>query len=567
LFAFTGKQYLEKIEDSLTRAREDDVIRRLWAGDYTLWKESPAEITNRLGWMQSPYGMPAEIPLILHLLQKVGAEGFTDALLMGMGGSSLAPDLFTRAFPRGEGGLHIKVLDSTDPAAVMALADCHDPAKTLFIVSTKSGSTSETLSFLKYFYTLTAARVNHGRTGSHFIAITDPGSSLESLARDLGFRSIFLNDPDIGGRYSALSFFGLVPAGLLGLDLRLLLDRARAAAEDCRAPLGGLDGENIGTVLGCTLGTLHNLGVDKLTLLASPGAAPLGPWLEQLLAESTGKEGKGILPVEGEDPGPPAVYGKDRVFAYLTVDGEDPFRQEVHTLEETGHPVIRIRLRDAYDIGAEFFRWEWATAVAGHLMGINPFDQPNVESAKVQTRTLLEAYRKTGSLPAMEPAFTESGIDVFTDSGARGIPEALEIFLSGAGPGSYTAVQAYLNPLPEVEKALQGFRHAVRDRYRIATTLGFGPRFLHSTGQLHKGDGGKGLFIQVTGEDREDLAIPDRPGNGDSSLTFGILKEAQASGDRQALLDAGRKVIRFHIRGEVVEGIGRLERAAEGKPE
>ncbi|MBN2720607.1 MAG: hypothetical protein JXR72_05855, partial [Proteobacteria bacterium] len=415
MVAFTGEQYLDEIGQSLRRMREDNVIHRLWGRDHTLWKDNPEEIVNRLGWLDSPWNMAGETARIRALLGKVKEEGFTDVLLMGMGGSSLAPDLFAQAFPRREGGLHLKVLDSTDPAAVMGQADCHDPARTLFIVSTKSGTTSETLSFLRYFYTLTAARVDHGRTGRHFAAITDPGSALESLARDLRFREIFLNDPDIGGRYSALSFFGLVPAGLLGLDLDLLLERARGAAEDCRAPLGALDGPNTGTVLGCILGTLHNLGVNKLTLLASPGAAPLGPWLEQLLAESTGKEGKGILPVEGEDPGPPAVYGKDRVFAYLTMDGEDPFREKVHALEEAGRPVIRIRLDDLYDIGAEFFRWEWATAVAGHLMGINPFDQPNVESAKVRTRELLEAYRKTGSLPAAEPSFTESGIDIYTD--------------------------------------------------------------------------------------------------------------------------------------------------------
>jgi len=563
VFEFKGGQFAEAVSGSMDQLKKDGIVSRIWDRDHTVWKENPSEIANRLGWLDSPGKMQGEISRIDDLLRKVREEGYTDALLMGMGGSSLGSDLFSRIFGPGEGCLNLEVLDSTDPAAVKDHAGRLDPARTLFIVSTKSGTTSETISFFKYFYNMTEARVGKEKTGDHFVAITDPGSSLESVASDLHFREIFLNDPDIGGRYSVLSLFGLVPAGLLGLDLGLLLERARAMASECQAPLTTFNGENTGTILGAVMGTLHNLGINKLTLIMSPRISPLGPWLEQLLAESTGKEGKGILPVEGENPATPGVYGKDRLFAHLTLEEDDHFREEILGLEKAGYPVIRIKLGDLHDLGTEFFRWEWATSVAGHLMGINPFDQPNVESAKAQTRKLLEAYRRDGRLPHLTPSFRDSAMDVYSDSSGTGIAGTFGTFMARAQPGNYAAIQAYLNPNRKIILALQNLRHAIRDRHRIAATVGFGPRFLHSTGQLHKGDAGKGMFIQITADDREDLPIPDEPGRDGSSLTFSILKEAQASGDRQALIEAGRRVIRFHIHEDIVEGIERLTEGVE----
>ena len=478
-----------------------------------------------------------------------------------MGGSSLAPDLFRRTFGVREGYLDLRVLDSTDPAAVKEQGDRLDPSRTLFIVSSKSGTTAETLSHLKYFFNQTAGIVGGDQAGRHFIAITDPHSSLQALARDLGFRKVYLNDPDIGGRYSALSFFGLVPAALLGLDLELLLKRAGMMASLC-SPGGGLPGSgNPGIVLGAVMGTLHNCGLDKLTLVTSPSLGALGAWLEQLLAESTGKEGKGILPVDGEVPGRPEVYGQDRIFVYLTLAGEDPYGPMMEGLAEAGHPLVSIRLADLYDVGGEFFRWEVATATAAHVMGINPFDQPNVEAAKVQARRMLEEYRKEGRLPAEDPSLTERGIEVYSDLPGRDLKTVFSSFLQTGRQGDYVALQAYLPPTPEAALALGELRHLIRERRKVATTVGFGPRFLHSTGQLHKGDGGNGLFIQITAHDPEDLPIPDEAGKEGSSISFGVLKTAQAMGDRQALLDAGRRVIRFHLKGDVVEGIRRLKEA------
>lgn len=552
----TGK-YTDTVNSSLARFQEDRIIDRLWDHDHTVWKNDPAQIANRLGWLKSPVNMRAAVERIGTMVQNVRDEGYINALLLGMGGSSLAPDLLSKIFGAREGFLGLRVLDSTDPAAVRAYAENLDPVRTLYIVSTKSGTTTETLSFFRYYYSLTAKAAGPGSAGDHFIAITDPGSSLQTIASDLGFRDIYLNDPDIGGRYSALSFFGLVPAALLGIDIGLLLERAATMARGSESSNSPVQ-DNTGAVLGVLMGTLHNLGVNKLTLITSPSIFALGTWLEQLLAESTGKEGRGILPVEGEVPGPPSVYGPDRLFAYLRMRDDTTYDRQVLSLEKAGHPVVRITLDDYYDVGAEFFRWELATSVAGHIMGINPFDQPNVESAKAQAREMLVQYRKEGHLPVLASIFTESGVDVITDLDAGDLVQVIERFLAFTKPGSYVAIQAYINPTSEAAAALGDLRHRIRDRLKVATTVGFGPRFLHSTGQLHKGDGGNGLFIQITSEDLEDLPIPDDPEKGDSSITFGVLKAAQALGDRQALLDAGRRVIRFHMKGDVVEGIGLL---------
>ncbi len=553
--------YQEAVDKTLQSLREHHVMGRLWDHDHTLWKESPEEISNRLGWLSSPVNMKGVAGQIRDMVGHVREEGYTDVLLMGMGGSSLAPDLFRRTFGTMDGYLSLRVLDSTDPAAVLDHAQDLDLSRTLFIVSTKSGTTAETLSFFKYFFNRTTQVVGYDQAGSHFIAITDPQSPLLTLASELGFRETFVNDPDIGGRYSALSYFGLVPAALMGIDIDLLLDRAAAMASNCEPANCPVEGNNTGGVLGGVMGALHKAGVDKLTFITSPSIGPLGAWLEQLLAESTGKEGKGIVPVDGELPGRPDVYEDDRLFVYQKISGDTTYDKMVNTLENEEKPVVRLELADLYDIAAEFFRWEVATAVAGHVMGINPFDQPNVESAKIQARRMLDEYRASGRLPLMTPILSNGGIEVYSDLPADSLSESIVNFLSLSQPGDYAALQAYVNPVPETALALGELRHVIRDKYHIATTVGYGPRILHSTGQLHKGDSGNGLFIQITADDVQDLPIPDEPGKEASAITFGILKAAQAMGDRQALLDAGRRVIRFHMKGDVMEGIRLLKEA------
>jgi hypothetical protein len=345
----------------------------------------------------------------------------------------------------------------------------------------------------------------------------------------------------------------------MGIDIDLLLDRAAGMVSNCEPANCPVQGDNTGGILGGVMGALHNSGIDKLTFIASPSIGSLGGWLEQLLAESTGKEGKGIVPVDGELPGSSNHYGDDRLFVYLKISGDTTYDKIVSTLEKEGKPVVRVELEDLYDIGSEFFRWEVATAVTGHVMGINPFDQPNVESAKIQARRMLDEYRSSGRLPVTKPALSGGGMEVHSDLSVDSLGGSMQLFLSLSQPGDYVALQAYVNAVPETALALGELRHAIRDRYNIATTVGFGPRFLHSTGQLHKGDGGNGLFIQITADDAQDLPVPDEPGKENSSITFGVLKAAQAMGDRQALMDAGRRIIRFHMKGDVVEGIRLLK--------
>ena len=538
---------------------KNQVVQRIWDKDHTVWSAEPTEITNRLGWLQSPEVMFGSIPEIEALVAEVKAAGFTHALLLGMGGSSLAPEVFHFTFGAREGFLELAVLDSTDSGAVLNLARKVEPEKTLFIVSTKSGGTVETLSFLKYFYNHAVDVLGRDKGGVHFAAITDPASSLEKMAGELNFRKIFLNDPDIGGRYSVLSYFGLAPAGLLGMDLRCLLERAKTMAEACRNPVPE---DNPGAVLGAVIGELALAGRDKLTLLASPQLRHFGAWVEQLVAESTGKEGKGILPVDLEEPGPPEVYGDDRLFVYSKLAGDTSCDGHVAALKAAGHPVVELILNDLYDLGGEFFRWQFATAVACHILGVNPFDQPNVESAKMVARKMVSTYTEKGELPQPQATLTTDNLKIYTDVEVDTLQGALEVFFASAladgGPSaarSYVAIQAYLQPTTATEKALRALATKIRDKFKLATTIGFGPRFLHSTGQLHKGDAGNGLFIQITADTLEDTPIPNAPGNTESCMSFGVLKTAQALGDHQALKEAGRKVIRLHLEGEVREGL------------
>jgi hypothetical protein len=462
-----------------------------------------------------------------------------------MGGSSLAPELFGRVFGPLADGPSLAVLDSTDPGAVLAYAEQLDPARTLFVVATKSGGTPETLSFFKFFYNRVSDRLGMGKAGAHFVAITDPGSKLADLAEHHDFRDIFLNDPNIGGRFSALSYFGLVAASLAGVDVARLLDRATAMMRGCEPSVPVA--ENPGAWLGAILGELARSGRDKVTFVTSPGLESFGDWAEQLVAESTGKDGVGILPVVGEPLGTIAVYGFDRLFVHLRLEGDDTQDADLAALEAAGYPVIRINLHDAYDLGGQFFLWEFATAVACQRLSVNPFDQPNVESAKVQARNMIAEYKDKGSLPKVEPAPLTG--------------DALAGFLSQAQSGDYIALQAYLQPTPETTQALAKLRLKLRERFRLATTVGYGPRFLHSTGQLHKGDRGNGLFIQLMATPPRDVDIPDEAGKPKSSMTFGILIAAQALGDRQALLDNDRRVIRFDLGSDIAGGLSRLGEA------
>ncbi|MEW6333181.1 MAG: transaldolase, partial [Thermodesulfobacteriota bacterium] len=527
--------------------QQNRVVERIRQKDHTLWKPAPEEIANRLGWLDSPQAMKGRLYEIEEVVADLRADGFTFALLLGMGGSSLAPEVFRRIFGAADGFLDLAVLDSTDPGAVLDQACRLDLKRTLFIVSTKSGGTVETFSFLRYFYNLAAERLGAEEAGRHFIAITDPGSALAQVAAARRFRHTFLNDPDIGGRYSALSFFGLFPAALIGMDARRLLERAEAVREGELAPGGADPGE--GAVLGALLGEMAKRGRDKLTLLFSPRIEPFGDWIEQLIAESTGKEGKGILPVVGEPLGELDVYGDDRVFVALRLGQDRTGEEQLRTLAAAGHPVVDLRMTDLYDLGGQCFFWEMATVAAGWRLGINPFDQPDVESAKVLARRMIALYKEQGAIPQEAPALESAGIAVYGDVTAQTPGGALADFMKKARPGDYAAIQAYLRPCPETGEALARLRRRIRERYRIAVTTGYGPRFLHSTGQLHKGDSGRGLFIQFTTDDPQDTPVPDEIGDGASALGFGTLKAAQASGDRQALLDKGRRVLRLHLQG------------------
>ncbi|MBN1485019.1 MAG: glucose-6-phosphate isomerase [Chloroflexia bacterium] len=537
-------RYQENVDSALTELDAQEVLRRIWQHDHTVWQPDPDEISNRLGWLDITDRMRAERSTLQALVGQVRRAGYERALLLGMGGSSLAAEVLSKTFGAAPGHLPLAILDSTDPGAVLAQRERLDPARSLLIVATKSGRTVETISFFKHFYNWLAQELGPEQAGRHLVAITDPGSRLVDLADQHGFRATLLNDPNIGGRYSALSLFGLLPAALLGIDVERLLQNTQTMVERCGPNVAAA--ENPAAWLGTVLGELARAGRDKLTLVLSPAIASLGDWLEQLVAESTGKEGKGILPVVGEPLGPPEVYGRDRLFVHLHLKEDEQHQTSLQRLQSAGHPVLHIALNHLYDLGGQFFLWELATAVAGQRLGIHPFNQPNVESAKIQARRMVAAYKESGALPPAAAVPPD--------------PTALEAFLDRAQPGAYVSLQAYLQPTEETSTALETLRRHIRDRYKLATSSDYGPRFLHSTGQLHKGDAGRGLFIQFSAEDRQDVPIPDETGRIESSISFGLLKRAQALGDRQALLDAGRQVLRVELGQDVLDGLAALGR-------
>ena len=541
------------IASTLEQLDEKSIISRIWDHDYSVWKPEPTEISNRLGWLDIAENMSGNVDRISSFAQDVFVSGYTQGLLLGMGGSSLAPELFGRTFSDRQGALQLDVLDSTDPAAVLSWTEKLEPEHTLFIVSSKSGGTVETLSLFKYFYNWLATTVGIEKTGAHFVAITDPGSPLIDVADKHDFRDIFINDPNIGGRYSALSYFGLVPAALVGVDLPRLLKRATQMGQDCSSEIAITD--NPAAQLGAALGVLAKAGRDKVTLVTSPQITSFGDWVEQLIAESTGKSGTGILPVVREPIEPSGNFGRDRLFVVIQLANDPLIKTTLETLKVVDQPTLLLRLKDRYDLGGQFFLWELAVAIAGHLLGIHPFNQPNVESAKVRAREMVSEFQKTNQLPSEEPKVKGSGVALFGDVQGNSLETAIQGFLSQGLSGApspqskqgYIALQAFILPTQENTDALQSLRLILRDRTGLATTLGYGPRYLHSTGQLQKGDSGQGLFIQITAEHPHDVAIPEKAGSLASSLTFGTLIHAQALGEHQALKQAGRRVLRIHL--------------------
>jgi len=533
--------------------------RRLFAGDATLW--TGTDESSWIGWLGIVKSELSELKPLLDL--QAEARGFTHALLLGMGGSSLCPEVWKKTFGHLPGAPELFVLDSTDPAQVRAVEQRVDLKKTLFIVSSKSGSTLEPNIFKAYFFDRVKSVIEGIAPAKRFVAVTDPGSSLEKEARAEGFLHIFAGLKTIGGRYSALSNFGLVPAAAMGLDIAHLLDEAERMLHACAPGVPAKD--NPGLVLGTILGLAATRGIDKLTLVASPGIHDLGAWIEQLIAESTGKEGKGIIPVDREAVGPPSAYGDDRLFAYLRLeDGPDAAQDAaVAALEKAGKPVVTIRVATKYDIAEEFVRWEVATAMAGAILGINPFNQPDVEASKIATRAITDAYEQSGKLPDEAPFFEGGGVKLFADpnntdalkkavGSAPSFDAYVKAHLDRLGKGDYFGLLAYVEMNAAHDAALTKARLRVRDTRQVATCLGFGPRFLHSTGQDYKGGPNSGVFLQITCDDAKDVAVPGQ------KYTFGVVKAAQARGDFAVLAERGRRALRVHLGADVAAGLETL---------
>jgi transaldolase / glucose-6-phosphate isomerase len=556
----------QAVKGTLEDWKTHNKVQRLWTGDASLWTN--ADESKWLGWLGVVEEQLAALSRFQQIADEIRAAGFRHAVLLGMGGSSLCVEVLKLTFGNIPGHPEFLVLDSTDPAQIKALDAKLDLAKTIFVVSSKSGSTLEPNIFQQYFFERVKQTVGAADAGKRFIAITDPGSHMQKVAEAAGFRHIFFGLPSIGGRYSALSNFGMIPGAIQGIDIAKFLDRAQKMVSACGASVPA--DQNPGAMLGATLGTLARGGRDKLTIFTSPGISDLGAWLEQLTAESTGKEGHGIIPVDRERIGPPEVYGNDRVFAYLRLESAPDPKQDaaVAVLEKAGQPVIRIPVPEIYDLGQEFFRWEIATAVAGSVIGINAFNQPDVEASKIETRKLTEQYEKSGSLPPEAPFFTESGVKLFTDEkNAAALKQAagsdatlvgyLRAHLNRLHAGDYFAVLGYIQMNDAHESQLQSIRHAVRDKKRVATCLGFGPRFQHSTGQAYKGGPNSGVFLQITCDDAADLPVPGQ------KYTFGVVKAAQARGDFQVLAERNRRALRVHLGADVAAGLAKLQQVIQ----
>ncbi|MDQ3584199.1 MAG: bifunctional transaldolase/phosoglucose isomerase [Acidobacteriota bacterium] len=558
LTASLGK-YSDAVSAAIKEADKGDVMRRIWRKDAALWKGEEAHqkiIKNALGWLTVPDMMIGVEDDLVQFADRIrNVREFKHAMVCGMGGSSLCPEVLRQTFGKQEGYPELLVLDSTDPDAFSDIAEQIDITHCLFIISSKSGTTTEPLVFYKYWYDQVGKRKEN--PGECFVAITDPGTLMEQMATDDKFKRIFLNPADIGGRYSALSYFGMVPAALMGLDVKKLLDRAERVVHSCASVVPA--GDNPGARLGAIMGECAKAGRDKLTISCDPKISSFGLWVEQLLAESTGKDGKGIVPVAGETLGAPSVYGDDRLFVYVSVGKIDSDTEaKLKALEAAGHPVVYRTLTDLYDLGEEFFLWEIATAFAGWRLGINPFDQPNVQESKDATKELLETFARDGKLPEQPVLAKDDALTIYADDKTRGelavssVAEAIKAHLARVKPGDYIALLDYIEETPEHEETIQAIRAHLRDATKCATTTGYGPRFLHSTGQLHKGGSDAGVFLQITASDAKDLPIPGQP------YTFSTLKQAQALGDFRSLSTRGRRAIRVDLGTDVPGGLQRL---------
>jgi len=549
------------VEQATEEWRASAKIRRLWQHDKSVWTGS--DESKWLGWLTSPAA--ADIADYEDYARRVRGQNFTDAVVLGMGGSSLGPEVLAETFAKRPGYPRLHVLDSTDPAQVRSLQAKINLANTLFIVSSKSGGTTEPNAMKDYFFARVSEAIGADKAGHRFIAVTDPGSSLEKVAAKQGFARVFHGDPAIGGRYSVLSPFGLVPAATAGIDVRTLIKHTLAMVRSCGPDVP--PHENPGVQLGLAMGLAGLQGRDKVTILSSPGISDFGAWAEQLIAESTGKEGKGLIPIDGEPLGEPALYGQDRFFIDIRTEGESDAGHDdrLAALAQAGHPVVRIVMKSIDHIGQEFFRFELATAVAGSLLGINPFNQPDVEDAKIKTRELTAAFEKSGKLPAEKPAMSSPQADLYTDgdnaaalrkAGADGdLGSWLKAHLSRSGAGDYVALLAYIERSPAHIGSLQQMRLQVRDRRHVATCAEFGPRFLHSTGQAYKGGPDSGVFLQITADDVRDLAVPGQ------NASFGVIKAAQARGDFDVLTERGRRALRVHLKGDLESGLKMLDAA------
>jgi len=549
---------LEPYAKALARERErfekNNLIARIWKRDPTVWKAEDREISNRLGWLEAPTAAARTVADCESFAWAARDAGFSCALLLGMGGSSLAPEVFSRIFGPSSDGLGLEVLDSTDPAAVVRYTRTLPEGETLFIVSSKSGTTLETSSFMNFYFARNRERLGPAKAAAAFVAITDPGSRLESEAKRLNFRRIFAGSPDIGGRFSVFSPFGLVPAALIGLPIRALLAEANEAAGTCRRLQTA---ENPGANLGLTLGTLAREGRDKAVFLMSSSLHSFGAWIEQLVAESTGKEGKGILPIVRATGVPLPGASKDRVYVVLGLSGDSQLAGQVEEARKSGDPVVMMTLDDPLELGAQFYIWEFATAVAGAVLGINPFDQPNVALAKEKTDGVLKTFRSTGTLPAEMPAWEEETVAFFGEKREVGLRSCLRRHFEKFKDGGYASIQAFLPPSPEIAEAVRTLAACIESRTGRPVVYDFGPRFLHSTGQLYKGDAGNGLFLQLTAARSEDAPVPSSPEGGAPAYSFGNLIDAQSCGDLQALREKGRTVARLHFKTDPIEGIFR----------
>ena len=551
-----------QVDTALATAGREGWARRLWARDASLW--TGQDEAKWLRWLDAGDGGCIDLVALKAFQAEVKAGGFANVLLIGMGGSSLGPEVLAQTFGAQAGFPRLLVLDSTDPDQIRRFEAQIDPKSTLFVVASKSGSTLEPDILQRHFWALAKAALGD-TAGAHFVAVTDPGSKLESVARQDGFRRIFPGEPEIGGRYSILSNFGMVPAAAMGVDLDRFFDSTRRMVAAC----GPASASNPGVELGCILGTAAKCGQDKVSILASRGLADLGAWLEQLLAESTGKQGKALIPVDAEPPGPATNYSYDRVFAYLRLEDHDEPELDAlaDALTQIGHPLVWITLKDRVDIGQEFFRWEIATAIAGAVMQLNPFDQPDVEASKIKTRKLTDQYEQTGALEP-ETAFARGdGVAIYADpanaealqqlAGSRTVEAYLEAHLRRAGEGDYVGILAYIDRSHPHIQALQQIRARIRDRKRLATVLGFGPRFLHSTGQAYKGGPNSGVFLQITHDPASDIAVPGQ------RYGFKAVEAAQARGDMGVLVERGRRVIRLDLGRDVEGGLKWLTAAVE----